>query len=71
MTAYKQVGLTALRSPSGEFLPAVPLYAEVEVGEDGVTHAERRSAGELTEWAVKKIKQYKKGVALASKKAGE
>lgn len=27
---FIQIGVTALRSPSGEFLPAVPLYVKAE-----------------------------------------
>lgn len=37
MEKYIQVGQTALRSPSGEFLPAVPLYEKVETDEAGMS----------------------------------
>ena len=35
---YVQVGVTALRGPKGEFLPAVPLYVR---SESGAEEAER------------------------------
>lgn len=30
MSRYVQVGVTALRGPTGEFLPAVPLYIKTD-----------------------------------------
>ena len=68
--AYRQVGITALRSPGGEFLPAVPLYAEVEVNEDGVTPEEQSAADWAARLAAKKIKAYKDGRRKAEKTEG-
>ena len=49
----KQVGITALRSPTGEFLPAVPIYKEVpeETKADAITE------GELARLFVDRIRQ--------------
>lgn len=69
--AYRQVGITALRSPSGDFLPAVPLYAEVAVNEDGVTPEERVAADWAARLAAEKIKAYKDGRRKAEKEEGQ
>ena len=48
MTDYIQIGVTALRGPSGEFLPSVPMYvragdapqiAQPDGGERGILEA--------------------------------
>lgn len=39
---YIQVGVTALRSPTGEFLPSIPLYIKTDeaIKANGLTAAE-------------------------------
>ena len=41
---YIQIGVTALRTPAGDFLPSVPLYikASEAVGASGLTPSEER-----------------------------
>lgn len=41
---YIQIGVTALRTPTGGFLPTVPLYIKVAeaVGASGLTPSEER-----------------------------
>ena len=63
--AMVQVGVMALRTPDGEFLPATPIYKEIP-DEDfnkktGMTHAEERACDELAVLLAKKFKQYKDG----------
>jgi DNA-directed RNA polymerase subunit RPC12/RpoP len=63
MENYIQVGQTALRSPSGEFLPAVPLFIR---GEDaggkseisGLTVAEELLSISVSKVFADKFKQY-------------
>ena len=60
-TQYKQVGIMAARSPTGEFLPAVPIYREVEVDDSGFTKAEKDAADWAAKIAARIIKTYKDG----------
>jgi hypothetical protein len=66
--AYKQVGISALRSPTGEFLPAVPLYAEVAVNDEGKTEAEELAAWWAARLAAEKIRAYTNGRRKSKRK---
>lgn len=62
---YIQVGQTALRSPSGDFLPAVPLYIRAEdAGQKneitGLTLAETLMLDDVAKVFADKFKQYAK-----------
>lgn len=61
-----QVGVTALRSPSGEFLPSIPIYIRAEdAGEinphTGRTVAEDVALGDVAKVFADKFKQYAEG----------
>jgi hypothetical protein len=63
---FIQIGVTALRSPSGEFLPSIPLYIKAEdAGEinphTGRTVAEDAALGDVAKVFADKFKQYKEG----------
>ncbi len=63
--AMVQVGVIALRTPDGNFLPATPLYKEIPDEninkETGMTHAEESAYSDLATMLAKKFKQYKDG----------
>ena len=55
---YIQIGVTALRTPTGDFLPSVPLYikATEAVGASGLTPSEERPLHDVAAlFAVKHI----------------
>lgn len=61
-----QIGVTALRSPSGEFLPSIPLYIkEEDAGEinkhTGRTVAEDLALTDVAKVFADKFKQYAEG----------
>lgn len=61
---FVQVGIMALRSPTGEFMPATPIYKEVErVTPDGLTPQEGKNITEISKVLAEKFKQYKDGCA--------
>ena len=56
---YIQIGVTALRTPTGDFLPSVPLYikAAEAVGASGLTPSEERPLHDVAAlFAVEHIK---------------
>lgn len=65
---FTQIGVTALRSPDGSFLPAVPLYVESDRIEDLRTSgATATGLDDITEIFSAKFKQYidgKRGAAV-------
>ena len=52
---YIQIGVTALRTPGGDFLPSVPLYAKAEDAA-GISEPDKRCLFELG----KMVEEYKK-----------
>lgn len=56
--ALVQVGIMALRSPNGEFLPATPIYKELPVNERGRTAQEEKATAEISSLLAGKFKQY-------------
>lgn len=55
-----QVGIMALRSPTGEFMPATPIYKEVErVTADGLAPQEDKTITDITKLLAEKFRQYK------------
>lgn len=52
---YIQIGVTALRTPGGDFLPSVPLYAKAEDAA-GISEPDKRYLFELG----KMVEEYKK-----------
>jgi len=73
MESYVQVGQTALRSPSGEILPAVPLFilardAGVRNEVTGRTLAEELAITDITKLFAEKYKQYKEETGKRNKK---
>ena len=55
--ALVQVGMIALRTPSGEILPAEPIYREIE--EEQESPSEYLPLDELAEIFADKFKEYK------------
>lgn len=55
---YIQVGVTALRGPSGEFLPAMPLYIKAE---GGAEEAEEKLIGDIGHLLALRMKSYMDG----------
>lgn len=73
MENYIQVGTFALRSPSGEFLPSVPLFIQAkdagQVNErTGLTVAEEIALTEVGKVFADKFKQYAEGVKADNKR---
>jgi hypothetical protein len=67
MTAkiYIQVGVTALRTPTGKYYPAVPLYIEADkLNESGLAPAEEKM---LNNFAGLAIEEYGKKIQAESK----
>jgi hypothetical protein len=63
---YAQIGQTALRDPAtGEFLPAIPLYARAEdlggAGASGLTSAEEKALRDVGAIFAKRMKRYIEG----------
>ena len=55
---YIQVGVTALRSPTGELLPAVPLYIkDTQLKNSGLTQAEENLMHDISGLFVEKYKE--------------
>lgn len=63
--ALVQVGIMALRSPNGEFLPATPIYKELPVNERGRTTQEEKATAEISSLLAGKFKQYIDGCRAA------
>ena len=55
---YIQVGVTALRGPDGNFLPAVPLYLKAE---DGAAEAEEKLIQDIGHLLALRMKAYMDG----------
>ena len=53
--SYVQIGVTALRTPGGDFLPSVPLYAREE-DSAGISEPDKRDLFELG----RMVEEYKK-----------
>ena len=53
--SYIQIGITALRTPGGDFLPSVPLYAREE-DSAGISEPDKRDLFELG----RMVEEYKK-----------
>ena len=67
---YIQVGVTALRTPTGRHYPAIPLYVEADrLDDSGLSPAEekllRDFAGFAIEEYTKRLIEEQKGVANA------
>ena len=67
---YVQAGVFALRSPKGDFLPAVPLYIrEEDAGgrneTSGLTVAEEIALADVSKVFADKHRQYRQGIAEA------
>lgn len=56
---FIQVGVTALRSPTGDFLPSVPLYIKADkLKQSGLTQAEENLLKDVSGVFADKHKQY-------------
>jgi len=57
---YVQVGITAVRAPSGEHLPSVPIYIEVDhLTKTGLTELENESLANIAGFFIDKRKERK------------
>lgn len=63
--ALVQVGIMALRSPNGDFLPATPIYKKLPVNERGRTAQEEKATAEISSLLAGKFKQYIDGCRAA------
>lgn len=63
--ALVQVGIIALRSPDGEFLPATPIYKELPANERGRTEMEEKETSEISRILAMKYKEYIDGCRKA------
>lgn len=63
--ALVKVGIIALRSPDGEFLPATPIYKELTVNERGRTGLEETETSEISKILAMKYKEYIDGCRKA------
>lgn len=63
--ALVQVGIIALRSPDGDFLPATPIYKDLPVNERGRTVQEEKATEEISRLLAKKFKEYIDGCRKA------
>ena len=68
--AYIQIGVTALRTPDGEFLPSVPLFVETDdLQKSGLTPTSENAIKEIAGFFVEKLncQNQKKGVIETEK----
>lgn len=63
--ALVQVGIIALRSPDGDFLPATPIYKDLPVNERGRTTREEKATEEISRLLAEKFKEYIDGCRKA------
>ncbi len=63
--ALVKVGIIALRSPDGNFLPATPIYKELPVNERGRTEQEEKATTEVSKLLAGKFKEYIDGCRAA------
>ena len=63
--ALVKVGIIALRSPDGNFLPATPIYKELPVNERGRTEQEEKATDEISNLLAGKFKEYIDGCRAA------
>ena len=63
--ALVKVGIIALRSPDGQFLPATPIYKDLPVNERGRTEQEEKATGEISKLLAGKFKEYIDGCRAA------
>ena len=52
---FIQIGVTAARTPTGEFLPSVPIFKEVT---PEIAAAEERTTADVAKIFAQKMKQY-------------
>ena len=66
-STYIQVGVTSLRDPKGNILPAQPIYIKVNenIKSSGLTDTEETSLDTLVDLFANKFKQYTDGCAQA------
>ena len=58
---FVQVGVSAMRTPSGEFLPSTPIYMEVEhLEKNGLTQFESEALTNVAGFFVERIKKKNK-----------
>ena len=67
-TEYKQIGVAALRSPDGEFLPSVPVFKKCGRKEKA---SEFDDGTDLARLLASKMKQYQDGLNEAGLKVGD
>ncbi len=75
MSKYVQVGVTALRGPAGEYLPAVPLYIKSEDAAKAFTDPAAAElpapVDEIAAAFAQKFREYTEGLGAArSRKEG-
>lgn len=66
--ALVKVGIIALRSPDGNFLPATPIYKELPVNERGRTAQEEKATEEISSILAQKFKEYIDGCRKEGKR---
>lgn len=66
---YIQVGVTALRSPTGDFLPSVPIYIKTNeaIKASGLTEGEENAVQAISElFAIKNFEQQEENIKCQS-----
>ena len=63
--ALVKVGIIALRSPDGTFLPATLIYKDLPVNERGRTEHEEKATDEISKLLAGKFKEYMDGCRAA------
>ena len=69
--ALVKVGIIALRSPDGNFLPATPIYKELPVNERGRTEQEEKATDEISKLLAGKFKEYIDGCRAVETERGK
>lgn len=69
--ALVKVGIIALRSPDGKFLPATPIYKDLPVNERGRTEQEEKATDEISKLLAGKFKEYIDGCRAAETERGK
>lgn len=69
---FIQVGVTALRSPTGDFLPAVPLYIKADkLKQSGLSQPEEKLLRDVSGVFTDKFKEIKAQVDKKQKQEGD
>ena len=70
MKKFVQIGVTATRTPTGDFLPSIPLYIEVEhLCRSGLTPAQENAVRDIAGFFIEKLADEKSMMKGGEKEA--